>query len=115
VRAYEDRVDGRSRGIFFVEYDDDVDVERVAVELQAQRTDFLLTFTPFYMTSDNWDRCGGWLPELPTDPPQLRPLIAEGYGSCGFRVRCGAELGIANTTLQPDEVRRLAKRLREQN
>lgn len=113
VRAYEDPHNGASRGIFFVEYEAGTSLQEMAQVLQDQQH-FHLTVQPYHLTNTKWDR-GGGLPELPTDSAFAVGLKGpvEGFGPQGYEIRCGEELGLANTTRFPEEMERVRKRLRE--
>lgn len=130
TRLYEDPVNGVSRGLCFVEYpaaasaSTSVNGAEAAVDLEAVKAalenapwerQLPLTASLYFLTttSTRWDRAGR-LPELPGDPPPVRRGEQIGFGSGGFRVRCGPALGLPNTVTPngASKLRALRKRLR---
>jgi hypothetical protein len=124
VRAYEDPVNGSSRGIFFVEYLPSVSLESVRAALKE--TLHQCPVVLLHLTSTKWDRSGR-LPDLPV-PASVEPTIIglaalpvgsvtpttlmSGYGPEGYMIRSGPLLSLPNTVLQPDALEQWRKRQR---
>lgn len=132
VRAYEDPINGSSKGIFFVEYPQNVPLEAV---YQGLCDTLQCPMVLLHLTVAKWDR-GGKLPDLPVHST-VEPLVvglaalprpagaagaaalgtatSSGYGPEGYLLRCGSALGLPNTVVDPDALSRWRKRQRQES
>ncbi|CUG92282.1 Hypothetical protein, putative [Bodo saltans] len=132
VRAYEDPINGSSKGVFFVEYAAGVPLEAVYRMLcDTLQSPMVL----LHLTVTKWDRSGR-LPDLPVtttvEPlvvglaaqavvrgggataPVAAAITTSGFGPEGYLLRCGPTLGLPNTVLNTDALARWRKRQRPQ-
>jgi hypothetical protein len=117
VRFYEDPMNGTSRGILLVQYEEQGSVAELARLLQEVGPYPVKVDLYHFHLADLWDKQGR-LPDLPGDSAAggivaaLRPK--QGFGGQGYTIR-GVRLGLPNT-VSADGVQRLErirKRLRE--
>ena len=113
VRLYENPINGSSRGIVYVEFDDSNAVMELHDRVDAVGP-YPVTVRVYHLSHTNWNRSGK-LPDLPEDELSSAALkkMVEGFGPEGYAVR-GVSLGLPNTVLDEDvaQIETIRKRLR---